>query len=76
MPISFEKAVVMLENAGITTYKIRKMGVLAQSTLTKLRHDKCVTTDTIEVLCKLLNCQPGDLMEYIPDEEAQQKPSP
>lgn len=70
MPISFEKAVDLLEKAGITTYTIRKTGVLGQSTMTKLRSNKCVTTDTIEVLCKLLNCQPGDLMEYIPDEES------
>ncbi len=69
MPISFEKAVVLLDKAGITTYSIRKTGELGQSTLTSLRRNKCVTTDTIEVLCKLLNCQPGDLMEYIPDED-------
>lgn len=28
-----------------------------------------IPVDVIEKICKALNCQPGDLMEYIPDEE-------
>ena len=70
MPISFQKARELMEKQKITTYTMRKSKILGQRTMTSLRNDQCVTTDSIEVLCKLLNCQPGDLMEYIPDEEA------
>ena len=69
MPISFEKAITRLNENNITSYSFRKSGLLSQGTLTKLRHNKCVTTDTIATLCQLLHCQPGDLMEYIPNEE-------
>lgn len=69
MPISFQKAVDLLNEKKITTYTFRKNKALGQGTVTKLRRNQCVTTDTIEALCKLLDCQPGDLMEYIPEEE-------
>ncbi|MED9969143.1 MAG: helix-turn-helix domain-containing protein [Ruminococcus sp.] len=52
----------------MTTYVIRKENIISQSALTSLKNGKSVTTDTIERLCKCLNCQPGDIMEYIPDE--------
>lgn len=58
-----------MKEKGITTYVIRKENIISQSALTSLKNGKSVTTDTIERLCKCLNCQPGDIMEYIPDEE-------
>lgn len=70
MGISFQKAIDLMKKQKITSYTMRKSKLLGQGTMYKLHHNECVTTDTIEVLCKLLNCQPGDLMEYIPDEES------
>ncbi|MBS5388823.1 MAG: helix-turn-helix transcriptional regulator [Clostridiales bacterium] len=35
----------------------------------KLRNNKLVSWDNISTVCNLLNCQPGDIVEYIPDEE-------
>lgn len=34
---------------------------------------KAIRRDTLESLCRVLNCQPGDLFEYVPDAEAQPK---
>jgi len=34
----------------------------------KFRHGKNVNTESIEILCKILECQPGDLMEYVPED--------
>ena len=45
--------------------------ILSQSTLQKLREGKGLAWENIERLCALLDCQPGDLMEYVketPDE--------
>ena len=33
----------------------------------RLRHDRPVTTETIGKLCEIMQCQPGDLMEYRPE---------
>ena len=48
----------------------RKTG-LTTSTISNLYNDKVkrLYFDTLEKLCKLFNCQPNDLFEYIPDNE-------
>ena len=57
-----------LLEAGYTTYRVRKEKLLPESTMKKLRSGGTVTTETIDTLCRLLHCQPGDLMEYVEDE--------
>lgn len=56
-----------LKAAGITTYKIRKEKLLSESTVQKLRNAEPVSWENIETLCRLLNCQPGDILEFVPD---------
>lgn len=56
-----------LKDAGYSTYKIRKQNLLFESTLTKIRKNEIVNTDNLNILCKLLELQPGDILQYIPD---------
>jgi len=65
--IVYNKLLNLMDAQGLTTYKIRKEKIISESTLQKIRENKAITTDSIASLCKALNCQPGDLMEYIPD---------
>lgn len=58
-----------LKKAGYTTYRIRKEKILSESTVQKLRNNKPVSWENIELLCNLLNCQPGDLLEFIEDNQ-------
>ena len=58
-----------MKQKGLTTYKIRQDNIISQSALTAIKQGKSVTTDTISKLCKALNCQPGDILEYVPDDE-------
>mgnify|MGYP004632910037 CR=1 FL=1 len=63
-----------LKNRGFTTYRIRKEKILSEGTLQKFRNnDTAVTLGNIETICKLLDCQPSDIMEYIPDESENSK---
>ena len=57
-----------LKTKGFTTYTLRKDNLLSQSTIQKLREKKGLAWENIDNLCKLLDCQPGDLFEYVPDE--------
>lgn len=69
MPIKYDKLFALLQEKGYTTYRIRKEGLLGQGTLTALKNGKGGLTDkSIERLCRALDCQPGDLMEYVADE--------
>ena len=67
--IVYNKLLNMLEEQGLTTYKIRKDKIISESTLQNIREGKRITTDSIAALCATLNCQPGDILEYVPDEE-------
>lgn len=71
--IVYNKLLAMMEQKGLTTYKIRKEKIISESTLQKIRQNKSITTDSIASLCEVLNCQPGDIMEYIPDQPQSQE---
>ena len=66
MPLQFKLDVMSaLKKKGYTTYKIRNEKILSESTLQKLRSGKGVSGENIETLCRLLECQPADLLEYV-----------
>ena len=70
MPLQYKKDVLeCLKEKGYNTNVIRKNGLLSESTLQKLRTGQGIAWKNIEALCRLLDCQPGDLLEYIEDEE-------
>ena len=54
-----------LMEKGITTYQIRKEKLLSESIVQKLRAGIGVSWENLETLCRLLDCQPYDLIEYI-----------
>ena len=56
-----------LKEKGYTSYKIRQEKLLSESTIQKLRSGKGVSWENIETLCRLLDCQPGELLEYTTD---------
>lgn len=59
-----------LKTAGYNTTRIRKEKLLNERTLTELRRGKMPGTKTLDTLCRLLNCQPGTLIRFIPDPAA------
>ena len=69
MPLRYKIDVVKaLREKGVTTYYLRKNKSLSESTIQKLRVGLGVSWDNLETICKLLECQPGDIMEYVPDD--------
>ena len=68
MPVSFRRFREICEKRKITSYTFRKNKLIGQAAWKNLQNDDTVTTATIGALCAFLGCQPGDLMEYIPDE--------
>ena len=68
MSITYRKLLKMMEEKGIKKYHLRQQGIYA-AVLDKLINDRNVDVSTINKLCAILDCQPGDIMEYIPDDE-------
>ena len=58
-----------LKGKGYSTYRIKNDKLSSQSTLQKLREGKPVSWENIETFCRLLEIQPGELLEYNPDTE-------
>ena len=56
-----------LKEKGITSYTLRKGDVIGGATMQKLRRGGIVNAANLEKLCQMLRCQPGDLLEYVPD---------
>ena len=66
MPIRYKLEILpLLKAAGYNTTKLRREKLLSESTIQALRCGKMVSVDNISRICAMLNCQPGDIMEYV-----------
>ena len=66
MPLRYKIDVMKaLKENGYNTGRIRKDKIMGEAMLQKLRHEQMVSWNTLETLCRLLKCQPGDLIEYV-----------
>lgn len=53
-----------LNDAGYSSYRLRKEKLMGERTIQQLRTNSLVSWANIDIICRLLNCQPGDLLEY------------
>lgn len=57
-----------MKEKGITQYALIKRYNISPGQITRLKRNESVSTHTIDVFCRILQCQVGDIMTYIPDE--------
>ncbi len=70
MAIKYKLDVIAaLKDAGYSTYKLRKDKILSESTLQKFRDGELISYENLNRICSLLNCQPGDIIEYVDESE-------
>ena len=65
--ISYEPFYNTIKEKGISTYKLINQYGLSRSLLDRLKHNKPLTTVTIDDLCKILDCKVEDILTYKPD---------
>ena len=57
-----------LKGKGYSSYQLRKEGLLSEGTLQKIRvGDASISIASLNSICSLLECQPGDLIEWVPE---------
>lgn len=56
-------------NIGLTELASKVDLTLANLSILKTNKAKAIRFSTLEAICKALNCQPGDILEFEPDEE-------
>ena len=75
MSISMSKVKSLMDSKGLKKWDLRKKGingtVLDKVLSGPLTKNKRVDTETINKLCFILECQPGDILEYVPDETSE-----
>ena len=57
-----------MKEKGITQYALIKRFGISPAQITRLKRNESVSTHTIEVFCRILDCKVEDVMEYINDE--------
>lgn len=60
-----------LEKSRDSWYSLTNKHHLSNSTLYRLKHNKDVSTKTLNDLCRILNCHIEDIVQYIPSDEDQ-----
>lgn len=69
MPLKWKVDILSkLKAAGYSTYKIRQDKIFGQRVVQQLRNGDPVSWEVLSRLCNLLECQPGDLVEFTKDE--------
>ncbi len=61
-----------MEKRGATTYTLQVKGQISSSTIRRLKANDSVSTNTLDALCKILDCTLDDIVEYLPDKEGGQ----
>lgn len=70
MPIVYDKLLKLLSDNGYTSYRIKKEKLIGQGTLTAIKNGTGgLDAKSIAKLCAVFHCQPGDLMEYVEENE-------
>ena len=65
MPLCYKIDILKaLKEKGYNTNVIRTKALFSQSTLQKFRNHQGVSWENLETLCRLLECQPVDLIEF------------
>ena len=54
-----------LRDAGYTSYKLRHEKILGESTMTKIRAGKMPSWHELDIICELLQMQPGEILEFV-----------
>ena len=68
MPLQYKTDVLeLLKSQGFSSYRIRNENLLSQGCVQSLRIGKPISWANIEALCRILQCQPGDILEYVED---------
>ena len=72
MPIVYKVDILAsLKEAGFNTNRLRKEKILSEGVIQSLRENKYISLQNISKICELLECQPGDLIEYIKEDIVQ-----
>lgn len=72
--ISYAPLWKTMERRGATTYTLQVKGNISSSTIRRLKAGDSVSTNTLEALCRILDCTLEDIVAYLPDDDKPKAP--
>ena len=66
--ISYDNLWNVMKEKGITQYMLIKRYNISPGQITRLKRNESVSTHTIEMFCRILSCEVGDIMKFSPDD--------
>lgn len=67
--ISYNKLWELLKNKGIPKSRLKRDAIVVGQSYSNLTTGESITMVTLNAICRYLDCQPGDILEYIPDDD-------
>ena len=67
--IAFYRLAYMMKKRHMNTVQLAQVSGISRATISKMLNGHRIYTDVLGRICEALSCQPGDIMEYIPDSE-------
>lgn len=67
MAVSYKKLFHILIDRGITNTQLQRMAGYSANITTRLKNDTYVSLESIEKICKVLNCGVDDILEFTPE---------
>ena len=67
--ISYNNLWKVMKEKGISQYALIKKYNISPAQITRLKRNESVSTHTIEMFCKILDCEVEDIMKYTKDDE-------
>lgn len=67
--ISYAPLWETMKRKNATTYTLQVKGEISSSTIRRLKANESVSTNTLDALCKILECDTNDIIEFLPDEK-------
>ena len=65
MSVTYKKLRLMLVEKNMKKKDLQEQAGLTHHEMLKLRNDMSITTDTIGKICRAMNCEPTDIMEFV-----------
>lgn len=69
MAVSYKKLFHMLIDRNMTAAELQKEAGYSANISTRMRRDKYVSLESMEKICRVLNCKVDDIVDFIPNEE-------
>ena len=73
MAVSYKKLFHMLIDRNMTAAELQKQAGYSANISTRMRRDEYVSLESMEKICRVLDCKVDDIVEFVPDKENEEE---